>query len=321
MLERLAKYNDIMPADMEEILAHEFEEILEVVDDVNQPVPTNAFDIYQEEFHSLVENSLNGYPPLKSNISPTKVLFKVDARKIMKFTLFGQQQLRVVPIEILHAVMVQRGYRRLDPDPRRPYVDIGFKDEADQVWYPGAELFGEGIFITFDDIDSSIVEGTAATKWRSLFENPETNGYVESSFKYRGHALELHPVFVWWHTLAHLMIRAIAIDSGYSGAALQERVYIEIQDAAARGGVILYAVQQGADGTLGGMISLVPSFNRILRQIDGMASRCSNDPLCFEQKIKPGSYSGSSCYACLLLSETSCEHRNLWLDRRVLMGL
>jgi hypothetical protein len=323
MLERLVKYGDILPADMEEIVSHDFDEIVEVLDDVNEPVPSDPFSVYLAEFHSLIDNSIQGYPPVKSRISPSKVLFKVDPKSIRRFALFGAHKLRVVPIEILHAVMVQKGYRRLDPDPAQStLVDAGFKDESDQVWYPGVELFGEGLFMILDETDTTFIQGgNAATKWHSLFENPSSNGYADSCFRFVGHPLELHPVFVWWHTLAHLMIRAIAVDSGYSGAAIRERVYVEANEDRAKGGIILYAVQQGADGTLGGMISLAPRFDRILQQVDATRSRCSNDPLCFEQEIRAGSYSGSSCYACLLLSETSCEHRNMWLDRKMLLGL
>src|SRR5207249_9620468 len=34
----------------------------------------------------------------------------------------------------------------------------------------------------------------------------------------------LHPVHVWWHTLSHRVLRALSVDSGYSSAAIQERV-------------------------------------------------------------------------------------------------
>ena len=30
-------------------------------------------------------------------------------------------------------------------------------------------------------------------------------------------------------------------------------------------------------------------------------------------------YIGASCYGCTMNSETSCEHRNMWLDRNILL--
>jgi hypothetical protein len=40
--------------------------------------------------------------------------------------------------------------------------------------------------------------------------------------------------------------------------------------------------------------------------------------LCEEHEFQAGKYNGSACYACQLVSETSCEHRNTRLDRTLL---
>ena len=70
---------------------------------------------------------------------------------------------------------------------------------------------------------------------------------------------------VWWHTLSHRLLRALSIDSGYSSAAIRERVYLRMEPGgAARGGLLLYTVQPGGDGTLGGLIGLVPTLDRVL---------------------------------------------------------
>ena len=128
-------------------------------------------------------------------------------------------------------------------------------------------------------------------------------------------------MFVWWHTLAHRFINALAIDSGYSSSAVRERVFIEVgPDAdATRGGVLLYTAQPGGDGTLGGLIALVPEFERVLISALRNLDACSNDPLCSEEAFSTGKYNGAACYACALVSETSCEHRNMRLDRNLLL--
>ena len=159
--------------------------------------------------------------------------------------------------------------------------------------------------------------GEAARTWHALQNKKEV--YPETLFRERTERAELDPVFVWWHTLSHLLIRSVALDSGYSGASIRERIYTQTIGGLVQGGLIIYTVQQGADGSLGGLISMVPRLERIFRRIAAEAGRCSNDPLCGANRVKPGSVSGSSCYACLLLSETSCEHRNMWLDRMVLL--
>ena len=86
-----------------------------------------------------------------------------------------------------------------------------------------------------------------------------------------------------------------------------------------REGVLLYTAQPGGDGTLGGLIALVPQFERVLSVALRELDSCSNDPLCGEEVFNAGRYNGPACYSCALISETSCEHRNMKLDRRLLL--
>jgi hypothetical protein len=130
-----------------------------------------------------------------------------------------------------------------------------------------------------------------------------------------------HPLHVWWHTVAHRVINALGIDSGYSSSSVRERVYSEIDATTgqARGGMLLYTVQPGGDGTLGGLISLVPSFGRVLDRAFRDLDSCSNGVLCDEERFDFGRPNGAACYACLFVSETSCEARNTGLDRTLLL--
>ncbi|GAB4501348.1 MAG: hypothetical protein Fur0035_08900 [Anaerolineales bacterium] len=74
-----------------------------------------------------------------------------------------------------------------------------------------------------------------------------------------------------------------------------------------------------AFGTLGGLIALVPEFERVLERALHNLDTCSNDPLCGEEEFGKNHYNGAACYACALISETSCEHRNMSLDRKLLL--
>ncbi len=85
------------------------------------------------------------------------------------------------------------------------------------------------------------------------------------------------------------------------------------------GGLLLYAAQPSGDSTLGGLIALTPDFQRVLNRALYNLDTCSNDPLCGEEHFGPQKYNGAACYACLLVSETSCEHRNMNLDRNLLL--
>ena len=53
-----------------------------------------------------------------------------------------------------------------------------------------------------------------------------------------------NPVFGWWHSFAHELINQLAIDSGFTGVSLGERVYCKARDDKSHGaGVLIYAHQ------------------------------------------------------------------------------
>jgi hypothetical protein len=295
-----------------EILSHDWGEIAQAIEDVMAPVPESYTELLKEEFHALVKGSIEGIPPVAGQRPGSPPLIEIDPNQVRRVPGPNGSMFRVVPILHLHAVMVQIGYKRDIPagneDPR--LVDIGFPDPGNPrvKWYPGVELFGEGIFIMLDENDGwhFELEGESARRWREAVDSGAEDGQ------------RFHPVFVWWHTLSHLLIRSVSLDAGYSSASIRERVYWEAEGERVRGGIILYATQPGSDGTLGGLIALVPYFERILERALESSMTCSCDPLCSETRFSRGQHNGAACYGCLLLSETSCENRNMRLDRNVL---
>ena len=56
------------------------------------------------------------------------------------------------------------------------------------------------------------------------------------------------PLFVWWHTLSHALIRALSLYSGYSSSALRERVYLDDSEGQKQGGILIFTVMSGEDG-------------------------------------------------------------------------
>jgi hypothetical protein len=100
-------------------------------------------------------------------------------------------------------------------------------------------------------------------------------------------------------------------------ASIRERVYGTGDQA----GILIYTAAADADGSLGGLVSFgTPErLGAILSGGLANAAWCSQDPLCGDRKPDPGTHiSGAACHACLLLPETSCEHGNRFLDRRLL---
>jgi len=323
----LRNVHSLSEAEINEIISCDWDEIQQAIEDVlNYSIPNNYHDLLLEEFSALWNASINGAPPMtltRSSSSP--VIFEVPASRLQTVSGPSGLHFRVAPVTRLRAVMVLRGYRRIDP--AGAVVDVGFHDPSDNTrWYPGTELLGEGIFIRLENNDGfhPDVAGNAWNEWMRCYQNRMTM-YDESTGIFRGTTSqdrtreEVHPVFVWWHTLSHLLIRTLAADAGYSAASIRERVYIEVDDNnRARGGIMLYTTQPG-EGTMGGLTSLVENFEEFLERALDNVSSCPNDPLCRERRFLCGGVNGSACYACVFVSETSCEHRNLWLDRRILM--
>ncbi|MEM3646805.1 MAG: DUF1998 domain-containing protein, partial [Thermofilum sp.] len=307
----------------EEILSYGWEEIKSAIDDVMKPVPTSYRALIEEEFRALLEGSVNGIPPTRLPRPRSPVVIEINPNLVRKFRGPSGRELRVAPVLRLRTVTVQKGYwRAVTTDVPPIMVDVSFPDSRnpEQKWYLGVEFLGEGIFISAEgDCERGFrFSDENSLSWRRAFDDPSI--YPEHLFRDPAARYELHPLFVWWHTLSHSLIRAISNEAGYSSASIRERVYIEVRgDGTARGGIMLYATQPSSEGTLGGLVALMPYFQGILDAAIENIQSCSADPLCLEHRFRPGNYNGAACYGCLLLSETSCEHRNMWLDRNVFL--
>lgn len=324
-LQPLIQNNLLNQAIYDELNNYSENEILEAIQVIqNTPVTQTSQNLRIDEFEALQRAASTGHPEVPSSTPGAPPQFEIVQQHVRVFTGTEGNRIRVTPVNRLRVVMVQTGYRRVpggDPNLSK-IVDCRYTDPGRKNWYPGVELSGEGIFI---DLDPEInrnhhfyLSGNAANTWMDAWTNPD---HFDQNLLYAEDRDQLHPVFVWWHTLSHRLINALSVDSGYSSAAVRERVFVKINENSgeASGGVLLYTTQPGGDGTLGGMVALAPNFDRVingaLRNIDS----CSNDPLCGEEHFDIGKYNGAACYACSLISETSCEHRNMRLDRNLLL--
>ena len=295
-------------------------DILAAIDNIlSGSSASSDHELRLEEFTALRTGAANGAPATPSMTPGAPPQFEVIQQDVRTLPLPSGRTLRVTPVNRLRVVMAQTEYRRLDPV--NPVVDIAY-DDGQRTWYPGVELFGEGIFIDLAPVNEAdspdtVLTGQAAAVWFGEWINRISSGQQDSTVT----PSELHPAFVWWHTLSHRLVNGLAIDSGYSSAAIRERVFVEIEEQSgdAKGGVLLYTAQPGGDGTLGGLVALVPQFERIVEAAVREIDACSNDPLCGDETFSPDKYNGAACYSCALVSETSCEHRNMRLDRNLLI--
>ena len=274
-------------------------------------------NLLKGEFRELVTASIKGAPPRESLRPKSKILFEVDPNKIGTVRGSAGTKFLITPIKRLRTVTVQTGFRRAVRMKENDIPDVvDISSLSDGKKYPGVEFLGEGIFIRLADPGAVMVGGEASKKWLSA--KPDLYKDRQILRDPSGPCAEIDPVFVWWHTLSHALIRTISEYAGYSSSSIRERIYLDDIAGKKIGGMVMYATQPGNDGTMGGLISLVTHFESILGAAMERVVSCSGDPLCWDQQFGNMKLNGAACYGCVMNSETSCEHRNMWLDRRVL---
>jgi hypothetical protein len=194
----------------------------------------------------------------------------------------------------------------------------------DADWLPAIEQFGEGIFIHFDEVAIGRRLASGATKAR---HDRLVAGYVNCIKRFAGEPPN-YPgtAYALLHSLSHSLMAEIALDCGYPASSLKERIYSlsgAPGGAPDRCGILIYTATAGAQGTLGGLVGTAPRFASILRSALERATICSNDPVCADHEPDDRSGDrathGAACHGCLLIAETSCEMRNLFLDRSLLV--
>lgn len=189
-------------------------------------------------------------------------------------------------------------------------------------WVPANQVHGEGIFIQFDE--QSIAE------WEQGAEVQAADVSLRGGHKGWRNSRHLRPPedgypgarYVMLHTLAHLLIRELALECGYNAASIRERIYAEVSEEGNQCGFIIYTAAADSDGTLGGLVELGKPENleRLLVQALRRARICSSDPLCAEHDPqKDRSLHAAACHACSFVAETSCECGNRYLDRAMVV--
>ena len=276
-----------------------------------------------------------------------------DIRFPIIFSVMGLS-FEAMPFGDIRVTQVQTGYTREITPPsahdsqadQSEVVRVGepvrhfsrFADRNKNTWYIANQLAGEGIFIRLnpkehkDCADVFGNDSKSVRRWKSIHEDTKQKNKLacmilerKENSEQKIDALEMetvstNPLFVWWHSFVHELINQLAIDSGFMGASLGERVYcVDKGGGKSDAGVLIYAASPGTDGTLGGLISLVDKevLPKIIKKTLHKIRGCSNDPLCTHREINDKRRTGAACHACLMNSETSCAYQNKFLDRNI----
>lgn len=228
---------------------------------------------------------------------------------------FGFEKIlkRVVLLDKLREVRAFCGFERVTPDGHVVQPESSL--DPFSSWLPATEVYGEGIFLEFNqDYLYAWEQRLPEIIKKRLKELKQRHGSSSSTY------LPVPEIkLLILHTLAHLLIRQLSFESGYSSGSLRERIYASENQA----GLLIYTADGDSEGSLGGLVQqgeVNRLFPAILAALE-TANWCSNDPVCSEMDA-PGvmGLNKAACHSCTLVSETSCEYNNLLLDRTLLIG-
>ena len=231
-----------------------FNEVIKIATDNGRECTLTEQESLEEELSSLKKQTRDY--GTGSKIAPNDP--PPDLRFPIKFSVMGLN-FEAMPFEDIKVTQVQTGYTREITPPlahgsqveQNDTLRVGkpvrhsarFTDPDKNIWYVANQLTGEGIFIHLDPEkhkDGTDVLGTGSEStdtWKNMHE--ETKQRNERRCKLLEHeknseqvvdALRMeitltNPLFVWWHSFVHELINQFAIDSGFMGASLGERVY------------------------------------------------------------------------------------------------
>lgn len=282
----------------------------------------SGIDEEESDFH---ENSYKAdeYLALTGRVSTRSVDSMGDfSRQPMDISQYNLPHIKAISlIDKVRVVNAHIGFSRLNPVNKESNPGFVSVKEADTCWYPAYEVRGEGIFIEFndDDIDAWVRNNPSVVERVELLNENKSN-----SFLGRQDLRKLTPKFVMLHTLSHLLISELSFECGYNVASLAERLYCSNSEREeSMSGIFIYTASGDAEGTLGGLVRQghPDTFPRIFKKAIADAEICSNDPVCITSRGQGrDSLNLAACYACGLLPETSCEERNVYLDRALIVG-
>lgn len=230
----------------------------------------------------------------------------------------------VFQLHRLREVLALAGFTRFEAV--TPDIDGDYETDVERAalaeeprWFPAVENRGEGIFLQ--------LRASAIKSWR---ERPGVEARLDNLCKGHDRWILEHPKmqrvfpggpYILLHTLSHLLIQSLSMRCGYPASSIRERIYADY--LAERYGILLYTGTPDAEGTLGGLVQEARNLEDHLAGALRLAALCSNDPICSQHapgKSLEGRWlQGAACHGCTLLAETSCEMRNDYLDRALVV--
>lgn len=239
-------------------------------------------------------------------------------------------------LSILTALEVSRYFTRLTPPGEISQINENRKHDICKLqitngktkdgqpiktkdWLPCVIKKGEGIFMVFNE---NFIKDCLNDKMKDRLNSMIVNHKDWEEVSNWPSNAEVDHQFILLHSISHLLIKELAIDSGYNEASISERIY----SSKDMRGLLIYTTSTG-DGSLGGLVRQI-DLVKIIKKALKNKKICSRDPICISEdpkRMKEKGLSlhlrqnGSACYGCMMLPETSCENFNKMLDRKILV--
>ena len=230
---------------------------------------------------------------------------------------------RIVKVYRLREVIAQIGFTRFEAAVPDINGELALEVERASLsiepgWLPAFENRGEGVFLGFrkEAIEEWFARPAVKARAERLFY-----GFEGWKKKHQGAGATFPGApYVMLHSLAHLLITAVALDCGYASSSIRERIYA-LKDSGY--GILLYTASPDAEGTLGGLVETADRIVPHLRTALELGRLCSNDPVCAQHHADSEEEErylhGAACHGCVLLAESSCERHNDFLDRALVV--
>jgi len=229
----------------------------------------------------------------------------------------------VTQLHRLREVLALVGFTRFEavmPDIHGEYEsDVERAQLAlDPAWFPAVENRGEGVFV---QLRAQAVREWLAREGVTRRLDALAGGHRRWAEDRKSKRTFPGGPYVLLHTLSHLLIQSLAMRCGYPASSIRERIYAD--SSAGRFGILLYTGSPDAEGTLGGLVQEARHFEEHLSHALRAGALCSNDPICAQhapgRSFEERWLHGAACHGCALVAETSCEMRNDYLDRALVV--
>ncbi|MCD8040684.1 MAG: DUF1998 domain-containing protein [Clostridia bacterium] len=304
LIKKFVLQNQMIDEDIDDEQA--FDEIIATLNNTREGDTPQSEDEYRkQEFDVLTSTAGNSKDELYCiNYSATEYE-KLDFLKSISL------------VHKLRETRVFQGFKRITLDDTSFSAQISVKEIS---WLPAVKNSGEGIMFEFDY--------EKLYRWSSEEKISKRVNIIEQNMKNTGKLTteKLNPIYILLHTFAHCLINALSSESGYSNASIRERIYCSKyleKESSQMAGVLIYTASGDSEGSLGGLVrqGLPGRIENVIKMAISEAKWCAADPVCI-QSTGQGQYGCNlaACHNCALLPETSCENKNMLLDRGLLIG-